>query len=279
MVNWWSYYLSYGVVLLVSLTACQPQPHLYQKEISDSEKGILAEQLLNGLRFFYQGEVGEQLLMEEAISHQPQNATLYRELGAPAVKRGMAKDFYRYYEDAVRYDAVNWQGWRGYLYLYFYRDYERALADFQALDTLTPDFVDYPQATSVLFMSAICYLQLGQYDTAVAYFDRHIQEELRTVEEEYIDTETFLFKGIAYAKQGRWSEAAATFERGLRNADSKSADLWYWKAKAAAAQGNENTARLCIDAAKKWYDKGYFHDRPYVEEFYQLYRPQLDNFF
>jgi tetratricopeptide (TPR) repeat protein len=276
MVNWWNYYLNGCVIVLfIGLSSCQKPPALYQKPIAEADKPLLAQQFINGLRFYYQGEVGEQILMEEALLYQPDNATVHRELGAPTVKRGMAQDFYRHYEAAVRHDAVNWQGWRGYLYLYFYRDYERALADFEALDTLTPDFVDYPQSTSVLFMSAICYLQLGQYDTAVDYFDRHIQEEVKTVEEAYIGTETFLFKGIAYAKKEAWAEAKSTFERGLRNADNKSADLWYWKAKAEQALGQETEAEQSLEQAKAWYQAGYFHDRPYVEEFYQLYPAEL----
>lgn len=276
MVNWSNYFPSLAVLLGLALTACQQQPPLYKKPIPDARRPELSRQLLNGCRFHYQGTVGETLLLQEALRYGPEEAAPYRELGAPAVKRGLAKDFYRHYAKAVAYDPVEWQGWRGYLYLYFYRDYERALIDFQTLDTLTPGFVDYPQSTSILFMSGICYLQMEQYGQAIDYFDRHIAEELKTVEEAYISTETFLFKGIAESRQLGWEAAKATFERGLRNADSKSADLWYWLSKAELQLGQRTAAKEAADSAQLQFERGYYHDRPYVEEFYQTYQAQLE---
>ncbi len=276
MVNWLNYFLSGAVLLSLVLTACQPQPALYKKTIPEDRWPDLARQLLQGHRFHYQGTVAETLLLQEALQYGPEEATPYREFGAPAVKRGLAKDFYRHYAKAVAYDPVEWQGWRGYLYLYFYRDYERALADFQTLDALTPGFVDYPQSTSILFMSGICYLQMGQYEKAVDYFDQHIAEELKTVEEEYISTETFLFKGIAESRQSGWATAKATFERGLRNADGKNADLWYWLSKAELQLGQREAARAAAANAQLQFGRGYYHDRPYVEEFYQTYEAQLE---
>ena len=38
---------------------------------------------------------------------------------------------------------------------YFYRDYKRALKDIEEYDALTPNFVDYPQWTSVNYMRGI----------------------------------------------------------------------------------------------------------------------------
>ena len=263
------------LLLIGLLSGCQSEPVLYKKTIPQTDHSKISEQLVGGHQFHYQGTPSETLLMEEAMRYDPSNPVPHRELGAPTVKRGMAKDFYRHYQNAVDRDPVEWQGWRGYLYLYFYRDYERALADFQALDTLTPDFVDYPQATSVLFMSALCYLQMGQYEHAISYFDDHIEEELKTVEESYIGTETFLFKGIAQFKQEQWEVAKSTFESGLRNADGKSADLWFWLSQTQVKLGDQMAAKAAIQEAKAQFQLGYFHDRPYVEEFFQTYWEQL----
>lgn len=264
-------------LLTLLLQSCQPKPVLYQKNIPEASRKALSRQLVSGHQFHYQGTVSETLLMQEALLYDSTNAVPYRELAAPAVKRGLTKDFYRYYQGAVRHDPIEWQGWRGYLYLYFYHDYERALADFQALDALTPNFVDYPQSTSILFMSGICYLQLEDYDQAILFFDRHINEELKTVEEAYIGTETFLFKGIAQYKQKDWAAAKATFERGLRNADGKSADLWFWLSRTEAELGNPEAAKTAVANAQLQFDRGYYHDRTYVDEFYQTYREQLED--
>ena len=227
--------------------------------------------------YYYQGDVGEQFLIAEAIKLDDTNASIWREKGIPYLKRGIAAPYYVNYQKAIQYDAKGWQGWRGYIYLYFYRDYERALADFNATDTLTPDFVDYPQSTSVDFMRAICYLQLGDQDQALDFLDRHIQEELSSVEEKYVDLKAFLFQGIAFHRKGLFEEAAASYKIALRHAP-ENADLWYWLAKSSLAAGEIAAAKIAIEKADTAFKKGDFNKRNYVEEFFQIYQSDIDNF-
>jgi hypothetical protein len=68
---------------------------------------------------------------------------------------------------------VTWQGWRGYLKLFFYRDYESAIADFNATDTLTTGFTDYPQSMSVDYLRGLAYFQLGEEEKALDYYTKY----------------------------------------------------------------------------------------------------------
>ncbi|MEM1121870.1 MAG: tetratricopeptide repeat protein [Bacteroidota bacterium] len=253
--------------------ACENTPVLYKKSFTKEAQKKIASQMLGGLKFCYQGSVPCQLLMEEALHLDSTHPEIHRELGIPYLKRGFPADYEPHYANTVKYGAVEWQGWRGYIYLYFYRDYERALADFKALDTLTPNFVDYPQATSVLFMSAICHLKMGNYDQAIQLFDDHITEELRTTTEDFIDTKTYLFQGIAYYKNGDSFSAKKSFDRGLKNLE-ENADLWYWTAKLAYENGEFTVAKAALEKAQQYFDGEYYNKRPYVEEFFQIH--QLD---
>ena len=276
MVKLLNYYLKVLTICGIGfLSACEQAPILYKKEFSEEENKAIANQLLNRLSRYYQGSVPEQFLLDESAKLNPVNADVHRELGVPYLKRGLPVEYEKHYADAVKYGAVDWQGWRGYIYLYFYRDYERALADFQALDVLTPNFVDYPQSTSILYMSAICYMKLGDYEQGITYFDKHIEEELRTSTEDYIDSKTFLFKGICYYKQGAFAEAEASIARGLTNAPDN-ADLWFWKAKMETEKGNKTIALNAIEKAQTQFDKDYHNHRPYVEEFFQIHQADID---
>lgn len=263
------------VIIFFSLTSCQSDPVLFQKEFTAEEKWELTDQMTNGLiRSYGQGSVSEVMVLEEAIRLSPQRADLYREIGIPYGKRGMAVEFHPPYSKAVELDPLNWQGYRGYMYLYFYRDFERAIADFDGLDALTPNFVDYPQATSVHFMRAVAYLGMEEYDTALDYFDQHITEELRTTTEDFIDLKTFVFQGIAHYKKGDIAAAKKSFDRGTTNTPY-SADLWYWTAKLALERGDGTTAKSAIEKAEIQFKKGYFNNRPYVEEFFQIYEGDI----
>lgn len=256
--------------------ACHEEPVLYKREYSEKEKIAISKQFMGGLSRYYQGSVPEQFLCEESVKLNPTYAEAHRELGIPYLKRGLPEKFELHYGNVVKYDAVEWQGWRGYIYLYFYRDYERALADFTAMETLTPNFVDYPQSTSVLFMSAICHLKLGNYDQAIELFDQHITEELRTSTEDFIDTRTYLFQGISYYEKGDREKAKASFERGLKNLN-ENADLWYWMAKMAIEDGDKRVASTALENAQTYFDEEYNNHRPYVEEFFQIHQADIDD--
>lgn len=257
--------------LFCTLFSCQSEPVLFKRIFSEEEKFKLTDQMTTNLiRKYGQGSVAEVMVLEEAIRLYPQRADLYREIGIPYGKRGMAVEFHPPYSKAVELDPETWQGYRGYMYLYFYRDYERAIADFDALDALTPNFVDYPQATSIYFMKAVAFLMLEDYDQALSLLDQHITEELRTTTEDFIDLKTFVFQGIAHYKKGDLDLAKKSFDRGTKNTPY-SADLWYWTAKLAAETGDKATAQNAIEKAKTQFDKEYFNNRPYVEEFFQIY--------
>lgn len=261
---------------LTSLISCQQQPVLYQKSYTQKEKEKLAISLLDGLGNYYQGTPAQQFLIKEALQLNPNHAEVWREMGVPYLKRGFtAEAMSIYYPKAVELDPVGWQGWRGYLYLYFYRDYKNALADFDATDTLTPNFVDYPQSLSVDFMRGICYLKMGQYQQAINYFDQHIEYEKGTTGLEYIESKTFLYKGIAHLELMQKDQARAAFELGL-TVDPTNADLLFWLAKLSKQVGDQTKAQELISAAKTQFLKGNYNHRPYVEEFFQTYLEDLE---
>ena len=262
-------------LLFLGLLACHQQDEFYKRSYTQAEQVELAQSLLNGVGLHYQGSPACQMILREAQSLNPTNADVYREFGAPLVKRGFGKELHEVYASAVKYDPVGWQGWRGYLYLYFYRDYERAIQDFNATDTLTPDFVDNPQSQSVDYMRGICYLRLGKFDKALAFFDKHIAHETQQAGIDYLDGKAFLFKAIAHWEKGELEEMKKTLELG-RSVDNINADLLFWLAKYYRQVGDESQAKTFMDHAQKQFLVGYHNKRPYVEEFYQLYKVDFE---
>lgn len=264
-----------AISLFLVFFSCNQRADFYKKELTTIEAKLAATHVMNGSHRYYQGSVPEQILLDKALELDPENADAWRERGIAYLKRGFAAEYFPYYKKAVEVDPLAWQGWRGYIYLYFYRDYERALADFNATDILTPDVVDYPQSTSVDFMRAICYLKLEENDKAIAYLDQHIEEELSTVELKYVDTKSFLFRGIAFHRNGQYEKAINNYKRALEHA-SENSDLWYWLAKTNVAAGDFTAARAAIEKADSQFKKGYFNKRNYVAEFFQIYQPDID---
>lgn len=264
-----------GFALVLNI-ACQRQESVwYEKEFSADEHKELSLSLLDGIGYYYQGSPASQMLLQEALSYDPNNAKVHREIGVPFLKRGIASAFPNFYGKAADLDPLGWTGWRGYLYLYFYRDYERAIADFNLTDTLTPNQVDYPQSISVDYMRGICYLMIDDYPKAIEYFDRHIAHETNITGFEYIDNKTFLYRGIAYLKQDKIDEAVASFKSGLSIEDDNT-DLHFWLAKVQTQQGELAAAKQSLELAQQAFAKDDFNRRYYVEEFFQTYEADLD---
>lgn len=261
-----NYFLSF--TMLVLCVSCSPSPELYKKTFTQEEIDSFDK-----MRWFggaYQGTAAEKFLLEEGIKHLPEKASFWRELGIAGLKRGIPYMFFPYYEKAVQYDSIEWLGYRGYCILYFNRDYERALKDFNDLDPLTPNFVDHPQAQSIDYMRGICHLRLNQHDKALEYFDLHLKTEIDDVGEDYVSTYAFLYKGITHHEMGDKDAAQKAFEWGLRVHDSN-ADLEYWLAKCLLEKGENKKALVHIQKAKDLFKQGYKHSRNYTEDFYQTY--------
>lgn len=255
---------------LLVLASCASTPEYYHRPLNPEEKASYASLLQNGIGLYYQGSSACQMLLEESRSLDSISADVWRELGVPYLKRGFAAEFQHYYERAVALDPAEWQGWRGYLYLYFYRDYERALEDLDATDILTPDFVDYPQAHSVDYMRGVCYYQLGNYEEALSYFNKHIEFEQENDRADFVQPVAYLFRVKTLEKLEKGMEATKALESSMKIHD-RNADLWYWRAVASLEAGDLSNARSQLGKARELFDAFLFNHRPYVEEFFQLY--------
>jgi len=259
------------------LGACSEEDIIYKKTYSDAEKLELSESLLNGAGtdLYYQGTVGERMIINEGICYNPGNAWGQRELGVPYLKRGFASEAQKYYKKAVEADAEEWLGYKAYCWLYFYRDYEMALEEIDRYDAFTPDFVDYPQSTSVNYMRGICHLQLGNYKEATHFLNLHVDMETEDVGLKYVESIAYLLLGMSYHKQGLFEKADSVYSVGLVH-NQNTSDLHFYKAQNLLSMGSKKEAEQSFTKAQEWYTKGAKHGRPYVEEFYAIYQEDLN---
>ncbi len=204
-----------------------------------------------------------------AIEIDSTYAEALREHSVAYLKRGMPHKWKPWFNRAVYHDPQTWQPWRGYLYLWFYRDYEKAIADFNASDTLTP-YIDYPQGHSVDYWRGIAYLGLKDYQNSIAFFDKHILKETEDSGEDWVEINAFLYRGIAYMKAKDSIKALENFDKVIHYFE-KSADAKYWKARIMNHAGEKEKALALANQAEQDFNEGYFNNRPYVETLFQLY--------
>ncbi len=223
---------------------------------------------------YYQGSAQSLNALSKSVELDSTNAEAYRELSIPYLKRGIPHLWKKHMEKAIQKDPISWQGYRGYNYLWFYRDYKKAIADFDATDTLTPNFIDYPQGHSVDYWRGIAYLGLGNYEKSIAYWNKHIKKETEDTGEDWVEINAFLYRGIAYYESKNYELALRDFNK-IIYYFKQSADAKYYKAIILYEKGNKNEAQTYIEEAIKDFKLGFYNQRPYVETLRQIYMEDL----
>lgn len=263
----------YFLSLLFICFGCQRSPQKLDaiSLLSKAEKDSIIKLKYKVFFQTHQGTPKAMTLLDEILELDSTNAEAWRERSIPYLKRGFPGQWFENYEKAIVHDAKEWVGWRGYNYLFFYKDYKRAIADFDATDSLTEGFTDFPQAMSVDFLRGIAYYGLGSYDSALFFLQRYIDAELKgSGGLDFIDQNAFLYKGRIFQKLNNHDSALMAFNTGLKIFD-QSSDLHYHKSYSFSALENLAMAKTEAKLAKKYFELGYTHRRPYVEVLDQIY--------
>lgn len=260
--------------LLVMLFSCNNSEETFN-HLTQAERQKLSTEVFDGGSHLYQGSVKSMTRIERAIAIDPNNCDAVRELSVAYLKRGMPDKWKPQMDKAVECNPTIWTGYRGYNYLWFYRDYNKAIADFNATDSLTPNFTEAPQGHSVDYWRGIAYLGLKDYKNSIAYFDKHIAKETEDSGEDWVELEAFLYKGIAHYENNQPTQALESLDKLLHYSKNITADGKYYKALILFDQGDCKEAVQLVDEAIVDFDKGYFNSRPYVETLREIYKEDL----
>lgn len=263
-------YLS--LICFAILFSCNPPKEEH------SNKRLLAEKHYNEAIKFRQGSIPFQNGIAEAVKIDSTYEAAVYELSVAHLKRGMPHKWLPQYNKAVKLDSITRIPWRGYLYLWFYRDYQKAINDFDLSDSLTPNFVDAPQGHSVDHWRGIAYLGLKDYKNSNAYFEKHITKETKEFGENYVDLTSFLYNGIAYYESGNNEKALYNFNKYLKHSRDLGADVKFYKAKILKSENKLVEAKEMINAAIEDFYLGYNNKRAYVETLRQIYIDDLEDF-
>ena len=258
--------------ILVVLFSCKED----YSNLNSEERRTIAKKIFKEGEHLPQGSAKSMTRIEKAIAIDSTFAEAIRELSVAYLKRGMPHKWKPIYDNAVKQDPKTWQPWRGYLYLWFYRDYKKAIADFDASDTLT-DYIDHPQGHSVDFWRGIAYLGLKDYENSIKYWDKHITRETNETGEDWVELEAFLYRGISYYESGNSEKALENFDK-IITYFKHSADAKYYKAILAKKAGKIDEATQLIENAIIDFNSGYYNNRPYVETVRQIYIEDLKGF-
>jgi len=178
-------------------------------------------------------------------------------------------------EKAVEMDFREEADYYGWLLLYYYRDYEKALPILEQYDALTPNFSDAPMGEDIHYLKGLCQMQMNHYENAIAEFDTYINNLAATHGEDFVDVYTFVQKGRCLSKLGRHEEAIPSYKKAI-NYYKNCSEAYYFMGLTQLEMDEKEKACENFNIALDLINKGYKSSDNYVEYFHEIYPQQIE---
>lgn len=218
-----------------------------------------------------QEQVEKKLPYQGSLLHQSRCDTLialghnvsgnYQEKSTPYTKIGDYHIAYPYLEKAYQIDPEGSLYYYSWLMLYYYRNYERALALLTEYDNYTPGKATYAWGENVNFLKGLALRQMKRYTEAIVEFSTYIKDEGKNV-----DVYAFVYRGICHFYNNDFERAINEFDIAIKKYPSCSA-AYFWKAEVFAQKLDPKEAIHQLEIALDLVKKGHIKTDHYMEVF------------
>ncbi len=238
---------------------------LYQKDTLQYEACLIAEDAYQ----YYQYSREYQEILDKAIEKCPHFSFAYRNKSTAYLKSGDFITWKYLIDKAVEYDFRENIGYRGWCKFQFFRDYQGAIDDIEALEAVSKGNIGYSAGGQyhLKVAKALCYKQLGEIDKAISIMEQYMIDSTNQ-----ISVFDHLHLGVMYLETGTYDKAITQLN--LQSTQNNLAENQYYLALCHQKMGNTDLFTIHITKAKEMYlrnQKMIFHytepiDRVYLEE-------------
>ena len=208
---------------------------------------------------------------EKAIEYDQENSDAWMESSVAFNKAGDFEKGFEYLNKAVELDPKLHLGYRGWIRLRKMRDFDKALVDFDRLDSLTPNSVDAPWGEDIDFLRGECYFGKKEYQKAIKLFNRNIQNQ----KEDWADVQSFVYLGLCEYELGNYEKAISEFKRALKQSEYVP-ESFFGMAKSYQKLGQIEKAKENILKAES--NMLYKRDDVYNEFLNEIYMSEIQEF-
>jgi tetratricopeptide (TPR) repeat protein len=210
-------------------------------------------------------------LSERIESFESQDSDEYMEYSVHLNKAGDFEKGFVFLNKAVKIDPKLHLGYRGWIRLRKMRDYDKALSDFDRLDSLTPNFVDAPWGEDIDFLRAECYFGKKEYQKTINLLNRSIKNQ----KEDWADVHSFVYLGLCEYELGNYEMAITEFQRALKQSENIP-ESYFGMAKAYQKLRQIEKAKENILKAEN--NMHYKRDDVYNEFLNEIYMSEIQEF-
>lgn len=215
-------------------------------------------------------------IMEFALSKiKKPKEKVYHAISVQNTKNGNYDIAIENLEIAYQINPKEIGGYYGWVLLYYYHDYKKALDVLNRYDDFTPNFSDYPMGECIHYLKGLAYKELKNYDQALIEFDISVNNSLKDHDEDWIDYQVFLNRGITFHLQGKTKEAIKEFKRVIKNY-KESSEAYYFIGLSYVELKEKEKACFNFNKALELIKKGYKSSDIYVELFHEIYIQNIE---
>ncbi|MGB4958266.1 MAG: tetratricopeptide repeat protein [Saprospiraceae bacterium] len=219
----------------------------------------------------YQGSLLHQSRCDTLIALNHNSSGNYQEKSTPYTKIGDYHIAYPYLEKAYQLDPEGSLYYYSWLMLYYYRNYERALALLTEYDNYTPGKASYAWGENVNFLKGLALRQMKRYTEAIVEFSTCIKDEGKNV-----DVYAFVYRGICHFYNNDFERAIKEFDIAIVKYPSCSA-AYFWKAEVFAQKQEYNETIHLLEGALGLVKKGHIKTDHYMEVFDMPNQMQIED--
>lgn len=217
-------------------------------------------------------------LMSFAVSRMDNPpAKIYHALSVQNTKNGNYSIAISALEKAYKLDPNDQGAYYGWVLLYYYHDYEKALTILNEYDELTPNFSDSPMGECIHYLKGLAYMQLNKYQDAVREFNTSIENASFEHGSDWIDYQVYLNNGICLLYLNKNEEAILEFDKTISDYN-KCAEAFFYKGVSQLKLNLKNDACQNLKKAKDLINEGYKSSDVYVELFHEIYQQQVEDY-
>jgi tetratricopeptide (TPR) repeat protein len=200
-------------------------------------------------------------------------AAMYHSYSVQNTKNGNFDQAIFYLEKAAQLDSIEVDGYYGWVLLYYYRDYKKALWHFDRL-LRAKKSVTYVGDDNIFYAMGLCHKQLKKYKKALELFNMAIDYELKEHNEKWITAQMYFQKARTLHLLGSQKEAIVNYDKAIKVWEGSAESIFY-KGVAEIELGLSSgcpNLQLALEKVKK----GTKSSDLYVRLFDEIYEVQVE---
>ncbi len=218
-----------------------------------------------------------QRYLDSALAITPWNAFFWQQKAMPLCKQKKYEIGMPYLDSAVKYNKQEYVDYRAFMKCIFQKNYTSAIVDFNTARQINGNIglMDH----SYFFYMGLCYLQLDQFDSAEYFIHKSINDQKKSLGENWVHYMDLFYMGIVQYEKGDYVKAIEDFDKSLKQYKNFS-DAKYYKAVCLSRLNmKEDALKIALEGIQD-FKGGYTinEDNSFYEEYpYQVRKYFFDN--